>query len=55
MLHCNGADRACTNREYPTRKGADFRQVSAEAMEVEPSPIGDVRRCKPNRPMGDSQ
>ena len=35
MLHCNGADRACTNRGYLTRKGADFRQVSAERMELE--------------------
>ena len=42
MPLCNGADRACTNREYPTRKGADFRRVSTEAMEVEA--ITDRRR-----------
>ena len=38
----NGADRACTNREYPTRKEADIRRVSTEAMEVEA--ITDRRR-----------
>ena len=32
---CNGADRASTTRGYPARKGADFRRVSAEAMELE--------------------
>jgi len=34
MPLCNGADRACESGGYPTRKGADFRQVSAEAMEL---------------------
>jgi len=42
MPLCNGADRACANRGYPTRKGADFRQVSAETMEL--GAITD-RRC----------
>src|SRR3954464_2713190 len=31
MLSCNGADRACESGKYPTRKGADFPRVSAEA------------------------
>ena len=33
-LPCNGVDRACESGEYPARKGADFRQVLAEAMEL---------------------
>jgi hypothetical protein len=42
MPSCNGMDRTCESGEYPARKGADFRQVSAEAMEVEA--ITDRRR-----------
>ena len=34
---CNGADRARTSGGYPARKGADFRQVSAEAMDLDAS------------------
>jgi hypothetical protein len=34
---CNGADRARTSGRYPARKGADFRQVSAEAMDLDAS------------------
>jgi len=34
---CNGADRARASGEYPARKGADFRQVSAEAMDLDAS------------------
>jgi hypothetical protein len=30
-LFCNGTDRACESGKFPTRKGADFRRVSAEA------------------------
>ena len=32
---CNGVDRARESGGYPARKGADFRQVSAEAMELD--------------------
>ena len=32
---CNGADRARASGGYPARKGADFRQVSAEAMRLD--------------------
>src|SRR3954453_4823088 len=39
---CNGADRARTSGGYPARKGADFRQVSAEAMDLDAS--ADRRR-----------
>jgi hypothetical protein len=41
---CNGADRAAARRIYPARKGADFRQVSAEAMRLDVGTDGDVRR-----------
>jgi hypothetical protein len=34
---CNGADRARASGGYPARKGADFRQVSAEAMDLDAS------------------
>src|SRR4051812_33004691 len=34
---CNGADRARASGRYPARKGADFRQVSAEAMDLDAS------------------
>src|SRR3954447_19552993 len=32
---CNGADRARASGGYPARKGADFRQASAEAMDLD--------------------
>src|SRR3954469_25809025 len=32
---CNGADRARASGRDPARKGADFRQVSAEAMDLD--------------------
>src|SRR3954467_5769253 len=34
---CNGADRARASGRGPARKGADFRQVSAEAMDLDAS------------------
>jgi len=34
---CNGGDRARESGGYLTRKGADFRQVSTEAMELDAS------------------
>ena len=37
-------------RGYPARKGADFRQVSAEAMRLDVGTDGDVRQRKLNRP-----
>jgi hypothetical protein len=43
-LPCNGADRAAARWAYPARKGADFRQVSAEAMRLDVGTDGDVRR-----------
>ena len=36
---CNGADRARASGGYPARKGADFRQVSAEAMDLDASAV----------------
>jgi hypothetical protein len=47
MPSCNGADRAAARRGYPARK--DFRRVSAEAMRLDASTDGDVRRRKLNR------
>ena len=32
---CNGTDKARASRGYPARKGGDFRQVSAEAMDLD--------------------
>ena len=34
---CNGAGRARASGGDPARKGADFRQVSAEAMDLDAS------------------
>ena len=34
---CNGGDRARESGGYLARKGADFRQVSAEAMDLDAS------------------
>ncbi len=42
MPSCNGMDRARESGGYPARKGADFRQVSAEAKEMDAS--ADRRR-----------
>src|SRR3954454_14656542 len=52
MPSCNGTDRAAARRGYLTRKGADFRWVSAEPRNLDASTGGDVRRRKLNRPTG---
>src|SRR3954464_12829057 len=42
----NGADRARTSGGDPARKGADFRQVSAEAMDLDGSTGGGRERVR---------